>query len=388
LSKQQPTQLKRSIGLWSAVAINVGAIIGGGIFVVTGIVAGYAGSALIISMALASIIALFTGLSFVKLTTWQPIEGGVYEYGRQLISPSAGFLAGWMWLISNTFSGAAVSLGFAYYFTAIFPSLPTNILAAIVCLMFTAVNFVGTKESAGLNNILVSVKLAVLIFFVTFGASSINSANFNPFIPISSGVLFGTFFVFFAFGGFARVTVVAEEIKDAKRNVPRALLISLGISTVFYILIGIVAVGLVGPDALAGSTSPLALAIGITGSMLASSLVSFGGLPLVLAKLHSKFATPYYSILVTGILMAVLVLFVDLTRVVAISTFTLVFNYIIANIAAFKLEVNHKKERIMPLVGLGTCVLLLILIFFASIDSAIVGIVFLGAGAVIYALRK
>jgi basic amino acid/polyamine antiporter, APA family len=415
LSKQQPTQLKRSIGLWSAVAINVGAIIGGGIFVVTGIVAGYAGSALIISMALASIIALFTGLSFVKLTRWQPIEGGVYEYGRQLVSPSAGFLAGWMWLISNTFSGAAVSLGFAYYLAAIFPNLPTNLFAAIVCLIFTAVNFVGTKESASLNNILVAVKITVLGFFITYGTFSINSTNFNPFTPLSSGVLFGTFFVFFAFGGFARVTVVAEEIKDAQRNVPRALLISLGISAVFYILVGIVAVGLVGSAALAGSTSPLALAIGVTGSVFASGLVSFGGLvatasvlltsilgvsrmtysmarrndlPSVLSKLHYKFATPYYSVLLTGILMAVLVLFVDLTRVVAISTFTLVFNYSITNIAAFKLNVDHKRQRVMPLVGLATCGLLLILIFFASIDSAVVGVIFLAAGAIIYAFRR
>lgn len=415
LVKQQPTQLKRSIGLWSAVAINVGAIIGGGIFVVTGIVAGYAGSALIVSMALAAIIALFTGLSFVKLTTWQPIEGGVYEYGRQLVSPSAGFLAGWMWLISNTFSGAAVSLGFAYYLTAIFPSLPTNIIAAIVCLIFTLVNLVGTKESAGLNNILVAVKLAVLVLFVIFGAFSINSANFNPFTPLSSGVLFGTFFVFFAFGGFARVTVVAEEIKDPKRNVPRALLISLGISAVFYILVGIVAVGLVGSAALASSSSPLYLAIGVTGSTLFPSLVSLGGLvatasvlltsilgvsrmaysmarrndlPSVLAKLHRRFTTPYYSILTTGILMAVLVLFVDLTSVVAISTFTLVFNYSIANIAAFKLKVDNKIQRVMPLVGLATCVLLLFLLFFASIESAIIGVVFLAAGVVVYALRR
>jgi basic amino acid/polyamine antiporter, APA family len=149
--------------------------------------------------------------------------------------------------------------------------------------------------------------------------------------------------------------------------------------------------------------------------MLASGLVSFGGLvatasvlltsilgvsrmaysmarrndlPSFLAKLHSRFATPYYSILATGILMIVLVLFVDLTRVVAISTFTLVFNYSITNIAAFKLKVDHKKQRILPLVGLATCVLLLIVIFFASIDSAIVGVVFLVTGAVIYKLWK
>lgn len=415
LSNQPSGQLKRSIGLWSAVAINVGAIIGGGIFVVTGIVAGYAGSALFISMALAGFIALFTGLSFVRLTSWQPIEGGVYEYGRQLISPSAGFLAGWMWIVSNTFTGAAVSLGFAYYLTAIFPSLPSNILAAIICLLFTALNLIGTKESTAVNNIFVTIKLAVLTFFILFGALSISSENFTPFTPFSSGVLFGAFFIFFAYGGFARVTVIAEEIQNPKRNVPRALLLSLAISAVFYIMVGIVAVGLVGSTALADSNSPLATAIGATGSTLAIGLLSLGGLvatasvlltsilgvsrmsysmarrndlPIFLAKLHNKFATPYYSILVTGILMAILALFLDLTRVVAISTFTLIFNYSIANISCIRLKVNQTRKHILPLVGLGTCILLLILIFFAAIDSAIVGLTFLALGAIIYGIRK
>ena len=127
--KEQQNALKQSLGLWDATAISVGAIIGGGIFVVTGIVAGLAGSALVISMLIAGIIALFTALSFAELTTWQPVEGSVYEYARQLISPFSGFLAGWMWMLSNTFTGAAVSLGFAYYLKAAFPSLPSNVIA-------------------------------------------------------------------------------------------------------------------------------------------------------------------------------------------------------------------------------------------------------------------
>src|SRR4030042_5145222 len=109
---KKPKQLKRSLGLWSATAINVGAIIGGGIFVVTGIVAGLAGSAFIISIVVAAVIALFTALSFVELTAWQPVEGSGYEYVRRLVSPFAGFLSGWMWMIGHTFGGDAVSLGF------------------------------------------------------------------------------------------------------------------------------------------------------------------------------------------------------------------------------------------------------------------------------------
>lgn len=415
MEKQEPRKLKRSIGLWSAVAINVGAIIGGGIFVVTGIVAGYAGSALIISMIIAGVIAFITAWSFAKLTAWQPVEGGVYEYGRQLVSPYAGFLAGWMWLVANTFTGAAVSLGFAYYLRTAFPSLPTGIVAAAVCLVFTGLNLVGAKESTRVNNVLVTVKLAVLTFFVAFGVFHANAGNFSPFVPLSSGVLYGTFFIFFAYGGFARVSVVAEEVKDAKRNVPRALLLSLGISMVVYILVGLVAVGLLGPVGLAGSSSPLSSAIGVTGSSLAVQIVAVGGLvatasvlltailgvsrmaysmarrndlPSVLARLHNRFLTPYYAILGSGVLMAALVLFVDLESVVAVSTFALLFNYSITNIAAFKLKNGRRLWRFMPLLGLATCFMLLAFILLATPQAWLVGVVFLVAGTVYYVAQK
>jgi len=415
VENQEPRKLKRSIGLWSAVAINVGAIIGGGIFVVTGIVAGYAGSALIVSMIIAGAIAFITAWSFAKLTAWQPVEGGVYEYGRQLVSPYAGFLAGWMWLVANTFTGAAVSLGFAYYLTAAFPGLPTGIVAAAMCLVFTGLNLAGAKESARVNNVLVAVKLAVLAFFVAFGIFHLNTGNFVPFTPLSSGVLYGTFFIFFAYGGFARVSVVAEEIKDAKRNVPRALLYSLGISMVVYVLVGLVAVGLLGPVGLSGSPSPLSAAIGITGSSLAVQIVLIGGLvatasvlltailgvsrmsysmarrgdfPSALARLHHKFLTPYYSIVVTGVLMAGLALFADLKSVVAVSTFALLFNYSITNIAAFKLKNGRRLWRFVPLLGLATCFLLLTFILFATPQAWLVGVVFLIAGTAYYAMQK
>jgi basic amino acid/polyamine antiporter, APA family len=416
MGKQENRILKRSIGLWSAVAINVGAIIGGGIFVVTGIVAGYAGSALVISMIIAGFIAFITALNFAKLTAWQPVEGGVYEYGRQLVSPYAGFLAGWMWLVANTFTGAAVSLGFAYYLSEAFPNLPTSWVAASLCLVFTALNLVGARESTRVNNVLVAIKLAVLVFFVVFGVLHVNVGNFSPFVPFSSGVLYGSFFIFFAYGGFARVSVIAEEVKDAKQNVPRALLLSLGISMVVYILVGLVAVGLLGSVGLAGSSSPLTTAIEVTRSSLAVQIVAVGGLvatasvlltailgvsrmaysmarrndlPSALARLHSRFLTPYYTIVISGVLMAALVLFLDLTHVVAISTFALVFNYSITNIAAYKLNNGNKLvNKVFPLLGLATCILLLAFILLASADAWIVGVAFLIAGTFYYATRK
>jgi APA family basic amino acid/polyamine antiporter len=415
VEKQQDRRLKRSIGLWSAVAINVGAIIGGGIFVVTGIVAGYAGSALVVSMVLAGIIAFLTAWSFAKLTAWQTVEGSVYEFGRQLVSPYTGFLAGWMWMVANTFTGAAVSLGFAYYLNSIFLNLPANYVAAALCLIFTALNLIGAKESANVNNIFVAIKLAILTFFVVFGIFHVSVRNFTPFVPLSSGVLFGTFFIFFAYGGFARAAVVAEEVKDAKRNVPRAMLLSLGISMGIYVLVGLIAVGLLGPVGLAASSSPLSTAMAATGSSLAIQIISIGGLvatasvlltsilgvsrmaysmarrkdlPSALSRVHSSFFTPYYAILGCGILMAVLVMFADLTYVVAISTFALLFNYSITNIAAFKLKNENKWQRFVPLFGLATCLMLLVFVLFASPEAWVVGVVFLIAGTAYYMVQK
>ena len=103
------TELRPSLSLFDAVAVSVGAIIGGGIFVVTGIASGFAGSAVVVSMLVAALISMFTAYSFAHLTAWQPKEGSIYEYTYQLISPFAGFLTGWMWILSNTFAGAAVS---------------------------------------------------------------------------------------------------------------------------------------------------------------------------------------------------------------------------------------------------------------------------------------
>jgi APA family basic amino acid/polyamine antiporter len=355
-------------------------------------------------------------MNLAKLTAWRPVEGGVYEYGRQLVRPYVGFLGGWMWLVANTFTGAAVALGFAYYLSTAIPGIAVNVVAAVMCLVFMGLNLIGAKESATINNILVAVKLLVLAFFVIFGSLYANTANFVPFVPFSSGVLYAIFFIFFAYGGFARVTVIAEEIKDANRNVPRALLLSLGLSMLIYVCVGLVAVGLLGAEGLAGSASPLSTAMDTTGVMRAGQIIAIGGLvatasvlltnifgvsrmaysmarrgdlPSALARLHGKRLTPYYAIVGTSLVMAGLVLFVDLTRVVAVSTFALVFTYCIINISAYKLGTDHSwQQRFLALLGLGTCLMLLGFVLFASPDAWVVGIVFLLTGGVYYLLTK
>jgi len=412
----QQSRFKQTLGLFDATAISVGAIIGAGIFVVTGIAAGLAGSALVISMLVAAIISMFTALSFAELTAWQPKEGSIYEYTYQLISPFAGFLVGWMWMLSNAFAGAAVSLGFAHYLTALFPILPASWVAAILCIAFAALNFFGIRQSARLNNFIVVAKLLILAFFIIFGLTHVNMANFVPFAPFEVGVLYGACFIFFAYGGFARVAIVADEIKDAKRNVPRAILLSLAISTIVYMFVGVVAVGLVGASELASSNSPLTKAMEVTNNVTASSIISAGALlatasvlltsilgvsrmayamakrkdiPEALSKLHPKHNTPYYSIWISGALMALLVLIIDLSKVVAISTFALLFYYSLANISALRLKVEKRLyPRFVPILGTASCLALLVFIFFASTQAWIIGLAGLIAGVIYYAAKK
>jgi APA family basic amino acid/polyamine antiporter len=266
--------------------------------------------------------------------------------------------------------------------------------------------------------VLVILKLAVLAFFIVFGLFFVNSANFLPFQPFSSGVLFGAYYIFFAYAGFARATVIAEEVKEPKRNVPRAVILSLAISTIVYVLVGIVAVGLVGSSRLApaNTSSPLTYAIGVTGSPLAVGIIALGGLvatasvlltgimgvsrmafsmarrddlPKVLNLLSVRFGTPYVSIWIIGIAMAFLAYFVDLTGVVVVSTFSLLFWYVLVNLSAFRLRCEKRIcPRWMPILGLSTCILLLAVVLFVAPFAWIVGLTCLLVGALFYIVRQ
>jgi APA family basic amino acid/polyamine antiporter len=380
-------ELKRTLGLFDAASISIGAIIGAGIFVVTGIAAGLAGPSFIISIILAGIIASFTALSFAQLSAYMPKEGGGYEFTYHLISPFAGFISGWMWVFSNIFIGAAVSIGFAQYLAALVPSLPVNILAATVCLTFTALNYVGVRQSALINDALVVAKIAILLFFIVFGLSFVQLSNFEPFMP--NGVI-GTFegaaLIFFAYGGYARVTTVSEEVRDPSRTIPRAIVLAITLSTILYVLIGIVSMGLVGSSRLEAARSPLADAISVTGSSGAVFLVSLGAMiatasvllmtilgvsrmtfamarngqfPAFLRQINKRFQTPHYAILITGVLSSILV-FSDFSRLVAVGTFSLLFHHALVNLSAIRLQPrNRRYPAFVSIIGLLLCISLL-----------------------------
>jgi basic amino acid/polyamine antiporter, APA family len=410
----EDVRLKREIGLFGATALGIGAIIGSGIFVVTGIVAGIAGPAMVFSIIIAGIIAVFSAMSVAELGTYLPEEGGTYVYAQKLISPFAGFIAGWIWIFSNIFVGAAVSLGFSHYFVTLFPAVPVKIIATVICLFFIIINYVGLKESVTFNNILVTLKVLILLFFVVFGLGFFRPGNFTPFATTGSmGILGGAALIFFAYTGFARVTIMAEEVRNPEKIIPRSIFLALGISTAIYLLVSIVAVGLAGAPALAYSGSPLADAMGTTGSSGAVLVISLGAmiatasvllttimgisrivfsmarsqdLPALFERIHPRFNTPHYAIGITGACMIIALLLADLALVVAVSTFAMLLYYLIANIAALRIpKKNRRYPSWVPGIGALSCVGL---IAFLSPDSWIIGCIGLLIGGLWYSFRR
>jgi len=413
--------LKRTLNLFDATSVGIGAIIGAGIFVVLGIAIGYAGPSVIISIVVAGIVASFTAFSFAELGSAIPKEGGAYEFAFELISPFAGFLVGCLWLLAQIVAGAAISLGFASYFIAIFPMLSLKTVAVVAALILTGLNLIGIKQSATINNVLVIIKIAILCLFIGFGIFQIHPQNFSQFSPNGLfGVLQGAGFIFFAYLGFGRIAALGEEVKNPERNLPLAILFALIASVIIYVLTGFTATGLQDYRILAQSGSPIADAAKAMGNFTIVATVSFGALiatvsvlltnliglsrvafamarngqlPKSVAKVSSRFGTPYISILVMGALLTAIVVALDLKQTVAITSFAVLSTHMIVNLSAVRLRKkmpNSTKFRVpfypvIPSLGLLSCI---ILMFSLPQESWIVAAVVVVVSAVLYLLRR
>lgn len=413
--------LKRTLNLLDATSVGIGAIIGAGIFVVLGIAIGYAGPAIIISIIIAGIVASFTAFSFAELGSAIPKEGGAYEFAFELISPFAGFLVGSLWLFAQIVAGAAISLGFASYFVAIFPIFPLKTVAVVAALTLTGLNVVGIKQTTAVNNILVIIKIAILCLFIGFGIFQIHLQNLSQFSPNGLfGILQGASFIFFAYLGFGRIAALGEEVKNPERNLPLSVLIALVVSVLIYVLTGLTATGLQDYHTLAQSGSPIAEAAKVMGNFTIVAAVSLGALiattsvlltnliglsrvafamarngqlPKSIAKVSSRFGTPYISIFVMGTLLTALVSALDLKQTVAITSFAILSVHLTVNFSAIRLKKKMPSSTgfrvplypLVPSLGFLSCI---ILMFSLPQESWIVAGVVVAISAVLYMLRR
>jgi APA family basic amino acid/polyamine antiporter len=278
-----------------------------------------------------------------------------------------------------------VAVGFGHYLKHFFPGLPTAAGIVLVVVSTVLIQFAGAKESSRLNNVLVLFKIGILLFFAGAAFAHFRAANFRPFMPFGfRGVWAGAATIFFAYAGFARVAIVADEIEEPRRNVPRATLISILVSAVIYIVVAAAAVGVAGSGVLAGSGSPLADAIAGMGKSFGSGLVALGGLAatgtvalasvLGISRLAQVMArdgelpgwigrgggrrgAPRNAILIGGAAMLALAFASDLPHIAYISSFSLLLYYAALNLSGLK--VLQGWMRAVTGLGLLACLVLM-----------------------------
>jgi len=281
-------------------------------------------------------------------------------------------------------------------------------------------NLIGIKQSTAVNNILVIVKIAILGLFIGFGIFQVHPQNFSQFSPNGlSGILEGAGFIFFAYLGFGRIATLGEEVKNPERNMPLSVLIALVVSIAIYILTGFTATGLQSYRILSQSGSPIAEAAKATGNftlvaavslgaliatasvlltnLIGSSRVAFamarnGQLPKSIAKVSSRFGTPYLSVLAMGALLTVLAFTLDLRETAAITSFAILSVHLTVNLSAIRLRKKMPSSTkfrvplypIIPLLGFFSCI---ILMFSLPQESWIVAAIVVAVSAILYLLR-
>ncbi len=360
-------QMSKTLGLSSITAMGIGAIIGAGIFVLTGTAAAqYAGPGIMLSFILGGIACTFVGLCYSELAAMLPVAGSSYTYTYATLGEVFAWMIGWDLILEYAMGAATVAVGWSGYITSLlknvgivvppaFAAAPgtviklpdggtisgiVNLPAAVIVGLLTLMLIMGTKESARLNNVMVAVKLVVVVAFIGLGFFFIRQANWHPLIPANagefgkygwSGVLRGAGVVFFAFIGFDAVSTAAQEAKNPQKDMPLGILGALTVCTILYILVAGVLTGLV-PYAQLDVADPIAKGVDVIGMPWFSIVIKLGALtglttvilvllygqsrifytmshdgllPGLFSKIHPRFNTPYLSQALIGSLVAI-----------------------------------------------------------------------------------
>ena len=411
--------LKRVLGALDLTAIGVGAIIGAGIFVLTGTAArDAAGPGIMLSYMIAGTACILAALCYAEFATRMPISGSAYTYAYATVGELVAWTIGWDLILEYTIGASAVAVGWTHYlqefvegFGYTLPpwliALPVgpsevNLAAVLLIVMLTALLCFGIKESARFNGVMVAIKLAVVVFVIVAGAKWVQPANWNPFMPFGfSGVVQGAALVFFAYIGFDAVSTAAEEVKDPNRDLPIGIIASLIICTLLYVAVSAVITGMV-PYTSIDSGAPLAAAFGDVGNTMAQKLIGLGGfvglttVVLVLlmsqpriwfamardgllmpwfSKIHPKTRTPVNATILAGTIAAIMAAAVpmeDLHHMVSIGT---LFAFVVVSGSILILRYKEPAEPVrvvkqVLLLSIGLAVLCVGLAAFMDGDKS------------------
>lgn len=421
------SELKRHMGLFHLTMYGVGLILGAGIYVLIGEAAGFAGNSMWISFLLGSIVAIFAGLSYAELVALFPKAAAEYTFVKNAFKNNFfAFIIGWLTAITSMIVAATVALGFAGYFTQ-FVELPITVVAIFLIGVLSLVNFIGIKESSWANTIFAIITAGglMLIIFLGFSTESIESINYVEMPNGITGIILAFVLIFFAFIGFEDMANVAEEVRKPHKTIPRAIILSIIITGVIYILVSMSVVRILSWEELASSSAPLADAahnvLGVNGgitlsvvalfatastvliTLVAGARILYGmaksnSLPQFLGKVHSKTKTPWIAVI--GILItSVAFAFVgDIVIIANITVFAVVITFAVINLAVivlryteselerpFKVPINVGKFPILPLFGFATTAYMAIQF---EIEILLVGLAIIVIGTIFYVIFK
>jgi len=394
-SPETEVTFARDLGLFDATMIGIGAMIGAGIFVLTGIAAGEAGPAALLAFALNGLVTLLTALAYAELASVYPKSGGGYSFIIKAFPGPAGFASGWMLWFCYIIACALYALGFGSYFWEFvqryFPHVaelvftlaghkaPALMMTALVSIVFILVNMRGTAVTGSVENIITMAKIVILGVFIVYGLKRIfhipgeAAASFTPFLPNGAGgVVIAMGLTFIAFEGYDLIATVAEEIKAPEKTIPRATLISLAVTVFIYLMILLVCIGAIQPESgkswqflgkyqetaiarAAQSFMPffgVALIIfggllstisALNATILASSRVAFSMsrdkmLPLSLSTIHARRRTPHIAIAVTGAIVLVMALLFPIQVIGSAASVMFLLTFALVNLSLIALR--------------------------------------------------
>ncbi len=378
--------LKKTLGAGSLMAMGIGAIIGTGIFVLTGVAAATrSGPALTLSFVVAGIVSALAALCYAEVASRIPIAGSAYTFTYATLGEFIAWIIGWDLVLEYALGASTVSIGWSGYFTTFVKNVfgwiipeqwqhnywdvgPTglpihgimNLPAFCIILLIGVLLYRGTRESALVNNIIVVIKVSVVLFFIALGSGHVNPSNWVPYFPFGiNGMLGGAAFIFFAYIGFDAVSTAAEETKNPKRDLPIGILGSLAVCTILYIIVVAILTGMVPYNQL-NVPSPVAFAMDHVGLGWASTIISIGALaglttvllvmmfgqtriffamsrdgllPATFSKVHPKYRTPGTSTIIFTIMIAFIAAFTPINVVGSLANMGTLAAFILVSVA-------------------------------------------------------
>ncbi len=413
--------LKRSLTAWDLTLLGVGAIIGTGIFVLTGTAAAnQAGPAIMGSYLAAGLACAFAALCYAEFASMVPIAGSAYTYAYASLGETVAWLIGWDLILEYAVGSMTVAIGWSGYMqkllsgfgitlpawmaagpSAASPGALINLPASVIVLLIMVLLVIGVRESARFNAVMVLVKLVAIVFFITVGATYVRPENWSPFMPMGwSGMMAAAAVVFFAYIGFDAVSTTAEEAKNPRRDLPIGIIASLVVCTFLYLAVAAILTGIVPVVQYRADqaflNAPVAFALSVIHQDWAAYLVSAGAaagitsvllvmlmsqpriffamsrdglLPPGVSKVHPKFGTPYVTTIITCIIVAIVAGLTQIQVVGEMTSIGTLFAFVVVCSAVIVLRIQrpdaHRPFRVpagytFPVLGILSCLWLML----------------------------